>query len=327
MQDLRQGDPAGDLSPPPPDRAAGLVERYARKALTSGAAGLEGRQPAGRSGPWAFPGHAGLPRWRSWWSCSTRPPGRSGPRIGATMRQSRRAVALAEPEAPWSPATRPQPSDHRVRPAHAGAAAAAGRAGEVVLLVPPGHRGYVARIAPPRRPLRLPGLLDARHAAAAAPAGGDRASARDRATPDRALLTWPRCSSATTRRPWPRRSSICGPVAGRRRRRRRRCPTSRRRRRSTSGVGKKDGATANDLVAVLTKDVRVERAKIGRIELRDAFSLVEIPAQDAERVRERAQRDDHPAEAGDRPGGPGADRPAATPDGQRRARRRPPEKR
>ena len=50
------------------------------------------------------------------------------------------------------------------------------------------------------------------------------------------------------------------------------------------GVGKKDGATVNDLVAVLTKDVRVERGKIGRVELRDAFSLVEIPAQDAERV-------------------------------------------
>ena len=50
------------------------------------------------------------------------------------------------------------------------------------------------------------------------------------------------------------------------------------------GVGKKDGATVNDLVAVLTKEVRYERQKIGRVELRDAFSLVEVPAQDAERV-------------------------------------------
>ena len=40
----------------------------------------------------------------------------------------------------------------------------------------------------------------------------------------------------------------------------------------------------NDLVAMLTKDVRVERGKIGRMELRDAFALVEIPAQEAERV-------------------------------------------
>jgi ATP-dependent RNA helicase DeaD len=50
------------------------------------------------------------------------------------------------------------------------------------------------------------------------------------------------------------------------------------------GVGKKDGATANDFVAVLTKDLRVERGKIGRIELREAYSLIEIPAQDAEKV-------------------------------------------
>jgi ATP-dependent RNA helicase DeaD len=50
------------------------------------------------------------------------------------------------------------------------------------------------------------------------------------------------------------------------------------------GIGKKDGATANDLVAVLTKEIRVERAKIGRIELRESYTLVEIPAQDAERV-------------------------------------------
>jgi hypothetical protein len=50
------------------------------------------------------------------------------------------------------------------------------------------------------------------------------------------------------------------------------------------GVGKKDGATVNDLVAVLTKELRLERSKIGRVELRDAFSLVEVPAQDAERI-------------------------------------------
>jgi len=50
------------------------------------------------------------------------------------------------------------------------------------------------------------------------------------------------------------------------------------------GVGKRDGATPNDLVAVLTREVRVPREKIGRIELRDAYSLVELPAQEAERI-------------------------------------------
>jgi hypothetical protein len=50
------------------------------------------------------------------------------------------------------------------------------------------------------------------------------------------------------------------------------------------GVGKKDGATVNDLVAVLTKEVRVDRGKIGRVELRDAYALVELPAQEAEGI-------------------------------------------
>ena len=50
------------------------------------------------------------------------------------------------------------------------------------------------------------------------------------------------------------------------------------------GVGKKDGATVSDLVAVLTKEVRVDRGKIGRVELRDAYSLVELPAQEAEGI-------------------------------------------
>ena len=40
----------------------------------------------------------------------------------------------------------------------------------------------------------------------------------------------------------------------------------------------------NDLVAVLTKEVRVDRGKIGRVELRDAYSLVELPAQEAEGI-------------------------------------------
>ena len=50
------------------------------------------------------------------------------------------------------------------------------------------------------------------------------------------------------------------------------------------GWGKKDGANPNELVAVLTKELRVDRSKIGRIELRDAYSLVELPAQEVEPV-------------------------------------------
>jgi hypothetical protein len=56
------------------------------------------------------------------------------------------------------------------------------------------------------------------------------------------------------------------------------------------GIGKKDGATVNDLVAVLTKEVRLAREKIGRVELREGFALVEVPAQEAERVTARLDR-------------------------------------
>jgi hypothetical protein len=50
------------------------------------------------------------------------------------------------------------------------------------------------------------------------------------------------------------------------------------------GIGKNDGATVNDLVAVLTKDIRVDKGQIGRVELKDAYALVELPAADVERI-------------------------------------------
>ena len=152
--------------------------------------------------------------------------------------------------------------------------------GEVVILVPPGTEAYVARIAAPRRVLQLPGLVDEARAAEAEQrkrivetieTGGNH----------RALLTlaplferydstavaaalyeiWTSSAPAATTR-------VEAP------------PTAR----IYVGIGKKDGATANDLVAVLTKELRVDRTKIGRIELRDAYSLIEIPASEAEQV-------------------------------------------
>ena len=150
-----------------------------------------------------------------------------------------------------------------------------------MLLVPPGTGAYVERIASPRRPLRLPALLDAVTTAAAAQRGRHRPRARGR-TPERALLTLaplferydPAAVAAALYELW---TAPPAPPC-------RRLPDIPATARVYVGVGKKDGATVNDLVAVLTKDVRVEREKIGRVELRDAFSLVELPAQEAERV-------------------------------------------
>jgi ATP-dependent RNA helicase DeaD len=49
-------------------------------------------------------------------------------------------------------------------------------------------------------------------------------------------------------------------------------------------AGKKDGATPADLVAVLNREVGMAAGKIGRIEIRELFSLVEVPAGDAEEI-------------------------------------------
>ncbi|MBK7714909.1 MAG: DbpA RNA binding domain-containing protein [Gemmatimonadetes bacterium] len=50
------------------------------------------------------------------------------------------------------------------------------------------------------------------------------------------------------------------------------------------GVGKKDGAGPGDVVAALARDAGVQADKIGRIELRELFCLVEVPAADAEGI-------------------------------------------
>jgi len=49
-------------------------------------------------------------------------------------------------------------------------------------------------------------------------------------------------------------------------------------------VGKREGVTPADLVGALTRELKVDRAGIGRIELRDSFCLVELPAPEAEGI-------------------------------------------
>lgn len=49
-------------------------------------------------------------------------------------------------------------------------------------------------------------------------------------------------------------------------------------------VGKREGVTPADLVGALTRELKVDRTGIGRIELRDSFCLVELPAPEAERI-------------------------------------------
>jgi ATP-dependent RNA helicase DeaD len=154
-------------------------------------------------------------------------------------------------------------------------------AGDVVLLVPPEAESFVARMAPTRRPIQLPGLVDTVTAAAAAKRSAI-VKAIEQGKPDRALLTLaplfeqhdPAAVAAALFELWTSSAPAAPPPL----------PDIPATSKIYVGVGKKDGATANDLVAVLTKELRVERGKIGRIELREAYSLIEIPAQDAEKV-------------------------------------------
>ena len=265
-----------------PDRVEALVERYARKALTAGMAAVEG----GASGPvrtvsvsWTrrAPALAELvelldPASMVIWTADRS----HHPAIA-------QAVALTDPELRLVTGDAPEadtivafdlPTTQRLQQLL--------KAGEVVLLVPPGTESYAARIAAPRRPLALPGIVDTATAAAA----GQRAAivrAVELGKPDRALLTLaplferydPAAVAAALFDLWAGSTPVETPA---------RVPDIPATAKVYVGVGKKDGATANDLVAVLTKDLRVDKGKIGRIELRDGYSLIEIPAQEAEQV-------------------------------------------
>jgi len=168
-------------------------------------------------------------------------------------------------------------------------------AGPVVLLVPPAGEDYVSRIAAPRRSLRLSGMVDAvldeaarRRAAignlldAGAPTTGLLALAPlfERHDPSAVaaaiyqLWTEPVGSqpAAPAARPTDAPAAVAPSIA----------PGTTAR--MFVSVGRQDGTTAADLVAVLTKEVRIDKSKIGRIELKEAYCLVELPAGEIEQI-------------------------------------------
>ncbi len=161
--------------------------------------------------------------------------------------------------------------------------------GDVLLLIPPGTEAFATRLAPNRRPVHARGLLDkaqgeldqARRSIAAAASRGPAAASyqalaplleRYEATAVAAALLelW---IAARTGAPEPApvpAGGATGPV------------------RIWVGVGKKDMATAHDLVGLLVKEVGVPRESVGKVELRDGFSLVELKGvADPEQVAER----------------------------------------
>jgi len=155
-------------------------------------------------------------------------------------------------------------------------------AGEGILLVPTGTESYAARVASPRRPLQLPGPLDtARSAESLQRQEIQRIIETGQVS--RALLTlaplFERYDGPTVAAAlyelWRGSANAAPPLPK---------PQTSETAKVYVGAGKKDGVTANDLVAVLTKELRFDRTQIGRIELRDGYSLIELPAQEAERL-------------------------------------------
>lgn len=163
------------------------------------------------------------------------------------------------------------------------------QAGAVVLLVPPGTEPYAARIAPAQRPLRLSGALEVatREAAARRSTIAETIGAGD---PAAALLTlaplferhdaasiaaalyqlWVAKGASAPSLPAAASATAAAPDSSGAR--------------IWVGIGKKDGAGANDFVGLMTKELKVPRESIGRIELRDSFSLIEVPSGDAEGI-------------------------------------------
>jgi hypothetical protein len=161
-------------------------------------------------------------------------------------------------------------------------------AGDLVLLVPPGTEAYVARMAPHRRPIHALGQLQAAQAGLARSRrtivdllerGPARAAyfaiapllERHEATAVAAGLyeLWEQARAAATELSAPVRPAAATV-------------------RLWIGAGKRDAVTAHDLVGALLKECGAPKEAIGKVEIRDTFSLVELGgAVDADQIAEK----------------------------------------
>ena len=270
-----------------PEQAADLVERYARKALVLGAAESTYQVPgAVRTVAVAWDRRAAAlgallevldPQSLTIWTADRS----QHDAIAAALPTGDDSIHIATGDAPRADVV------VAFDPPDSPRLAQLLQAGNVVLLVPPGTEPYVGRIAATRRPLRLPGLLETA-ADAAVTRRSTIAQAIEAGRPERALFTlaplFERYDAtgvaAALYDLWVDAGAAAPPIVP--------APAPAPDLSATAkvfvGVGKSDGATANDLVALLTKEVRVAREKIGRIEIREAYCLVELPAAEVERI-------------------------------------------
>ena len=159
------------------------------------------------------------------------------------------------------------------------------KAGPVVLLSPPGTEHYLASIASPREPIAISGALDA--------AAGRIAKRRSRVEQvvgevplEHELVALsplfevhePAVVAAALYHLWTAAAAqpaTAAPMLA---------PGSGRVLKIWVGVGKKDAASTADLVGLLTNELHLERSRIGKVEIRDSFSLIEVPAEEANRI-------------------------------------------
>lgn len=157
-------------------------------------------------------------------------------------------------------------------------------AGEVVLLVPPGADRWLPAVAAPRRPLLLPGALSGlteevrrrRRTVAAAVEQADLTEAALVLAPLLERHEAPAVAAALYAL-WVRKEPAAAPVATAG------APTAK----VWIGAGQRDAIGPNDLMALLTREAGVDRAAIGRIEIRESYALVEVPEGEAEQIAAR----------------------------------------
>jgi len=157
--------------------------------------------------------------------------------------------------------------------------------GEVILLVPPGTEAWVTGLAAPRRPLLLPGIIDE----------AAEEIRKRRATIGRAVMEADATEASLVLAPllerfeapavaaalyalWSRRPAEAAEPAG--------AVSEGAAEKLWIGIGRRDEVGVNELVAYLTREIGVDRALIGRIEVRETYSLIEVPRAEAPRIAE-----------------------------------------
>jgi DbpA-like RNA binding protein len=169
-----------------------------------------------------------------------------------------------------------------VRLAHLASAAS------IVLLVPPHAVPYLELVTERGKPLRLPGALETAESVAAACRARIESTMESPGMSNALLAIAPLFErhdpaqvAAALYQLWSGTAEKVEPAAPTP------VPTAPATARVWVSGGKKDEVTPNDLVAAMTRELRIDRTRIGKIDVRELYCLVEVPAEDVEEVARR----------------------------------------